>query len=345
MATIYQTLINNQGEENTEKYDSVGELTYHLGPKMELTRKLSCFSSVKRGEAGERPPIPAPTFVVWIADSSGSMEGLWKPLVDGYDEFIKEQQKECQPGSIAGVRLTTIVFDETISIIGEVGTPIHEVTENPLEKHLPCKCTALNDAIGYGIEILQKLEDMNKIKYPTAKYQLIAFTDGYDNSSKKWSSNKLRTEIKEHEKRGWVFTYLGANQDAGEMGEILGFNRDFCGTVDSTPEAMGNMCRLTSRQVSNCSVGIQRGFTQEERDQLSAPVIVDLTEDDSEEETMLMPPSPMMMQRQYIQRKMGQRFGPPIAISRKSARRYGGGCGGGGGGGRRRTRSGKKSDS
>ena len=337
MATMYQTLTSS-GDSTTEKYDSVGELAYHPGPAKELTRKLSCLSSVKRGESGERPAIPAPTFVIWIADSSGSMEGLWTPLVHGYDKFIKEQQKECQPDTSTGVRLTTIVFDETITIIGEVGTPIHEVTENPLEKHGPCKCTALNDAIGYGIEILQKLEDMNKIKYPTAKYQLITFTDGYDNSSKKWSSSKLRTEIKEHEKRGWVFTYLGANQDAGEMGEILGFNRDFCGTVDSTPEAMGQMCRLTSRQVSNCSAGIQRGFTQEERDQLSAPVIVDLTEDDSEEETMLMPPSLMMMERQYIQRKMGQRFGPPIAISRQYAGRYGGGCGGGGGG-RRRNRS------
>ena len=56
--------------------------------------------------------------------------------------------------------------------------------------------------------------------------------------------------------------YSGANQDAIRRGTKMGFSSQRCATVEASPMGMQTMCRLTSRQISNGSVG----FTQEEQE-------------------------------------------------------------------------------
>ena len=47
-------------------------------------------------------------------------------------------------------------------------------------------------------------------------------TDGYENASRTWSGQQIKSLVQELRQMGWTFTYIGADQDvekvAGEIG-------------------------------------------------------------------------------------------------------------------------------
>jgi Mg-chelatase subunit ChlD len=150
------------------------------------------------------------TEIVFILDSSGSMNSLKSDAIGGFNTFLEDQQ------SVKGDANLTLVLFSTWSRNIYTSKDIREVEPLTDSIYKPSGGTALLDAIGDSIQaLLDKEENPDQV--------IVAImTDGEENSSKKYSKAEVSRMVKLLEKFGkFTFLFLGANQDAfTEAGDI-----------------------------------------------------------------------------------------------------------------------------
>ena len=56
----------------------------------------------------------------------------------------------------------------------------------------------------------------------------IITTDGYENASRKYSSDEVKKMVSQQKEEGWEFIFLGANIDAVETAKQYGISEDRC---------------------------------------------------------------------------------------------------------------------
>ena len=158
------------------------------------------------------------TDVTMLLDRSGSMQAIKTDIEGGFDAFIAEQR--AQPG-VCTVSLAQ--FDDQYEHVYS-GLDLADVPPLDLK---PRGSTALLDAIGRVVrETAERLDKLPEPKRPAAVIIGIV-TDGYENASKEMTYPAVKAVIEAYEKgRGWVFTYMGANQDAIEVGATIGVRAD-----------------------------------------------------------------------------------------------------------------------
>ena len=169
-----------------------------------------------------------------ILDESGSMCGLEKMSVDGVNETIQ---------TIKGAAADHPEQEQMFSFItfsgrgGRMPLRVHvmlseisQVNEITMGDYNPRGNTPLWDTMGIALNTLEKEVGENSIALVTV------ITDGYENASREYSGKQIQEMIKRLDEKGWVFTYIGANQDAmleaGKLGirNSLNFDADEEGT-------------------------------------------------------------------------------------------------------------------
>jgi hypothetical protein len=155
---------------------------------------------------------PNSTLIAVVLDRSGSMGGLAKEVIGGFDTFVVEQKKV--PGDC---KITLTQFDT------EYETPwsLRDINDVPSigTFYVPRGMTALNDAVAKTIqEVGAELGRRPEHERP-ATVIFVIITDGQENSSKEFKGAEGKAQVKkmiEHQtsKYGWKFTYIGANVDA-----------------------------------------------------------------------------------------------------------------------------------
>lgn len=53
---------------------------------------------------------------------------------------------------------------------------------------------------------------------------MIIITDGYENASKEWNHSSVVELIESLKKKGWIFTFMGANIDVEQTSRSLGID-------------------------------------------------------------------------------------------------------------------------
>ena len=147
--------------------------------------------------------------LVYILDRSGSMSGMGGAAVEAFNQFVEEQQK------VEGEAvLTQVLFDTTFDRPIDARR-IEQVGPMEAADFRPGGCTALLDAIGSSIKATRKrIKEMPQEQQP-ATVVFAIFTDGLENSSQKYTWEKVAKKIKKRtEKDDWQFLFLAANQDA-----------------------------------------------------------------------------------------------------------------------------------
>lgn len=142
--------------------------------------------------------------VVFIIDKSGSMLGTEDDTIGGYNKYINDLKSK-------NARITTVLFNDKHEMI----TKRQEVSKVPLltrKKYFVGGWTALLDAIGSTIKYIDRQK--------TEKVMFIITTDGYENSSRKFSKSKIKKMIKSH--GNWEFIYIGADIDSYVEGMSIG---------------------------------------------------------------------------------------------------------------------------
>jgi len=176
------------------------------------------------------------TDITILIDRSGSMGLIKDDMVDGLNNFIKEQKQ------IEGkCNITVAQFDHEFEYIVE-NTDIENVNKLSIE---PRGSTALLDAIGKLINGTRIRVDKNKPNYVV----IMIVTDGYENASREYTKQTILELIKQEEKRGWNFLYLGANQDAIATGMSYGFSAVNSAGYDASSIGTCSMWTNTSQNI------------------------------------------------------------------------------------------------
>lgn len=153
-----------------------------------------------------------------ILDASGSMQTIYNQALTGVNETlatIRLAQKE-HPELLQHVTLASFSAGEHFLNRIYSALPIAEA-RNITERDYPLLgATALYDAMGTCISELQQMVEHDD------RVLVTIITDGYENSSRTWSGQQIKSLVQELRQMGWTFTYIGADQDvervAGEIG-------------------------------------------------------------------------------------------------------------------------------
>lgn len=161
------------------------------------------------------------TEIVFILDRSGSMSGLEKDTIGGFNSLIEKQKKE--DGLCV---VSTVLFDYESDVIHD-RVDIKKV--NPLtdREYYARGSTALLDAIGGAIHHIGNVHKYAREEDRPEKTLFIITTDGMENASRRYNYQKVKQMVeRQKEKYGWEFMFLGANIDAMETAESFGIDRD-----------------------------------------------------------------------------------------------------------------------
>lgn len=161
------------------------------------------------------------TELVFILDRSGSMAGLESDTIGGFNAMIEKQRK--QDGECY---VSTVLFDNEIKVLHD-RVKLSEIKPMTEEEYTVGGSTALIDAIGGAIHHIGNVHKYARPEDVPAHTMFIITTDGMENASRRYSSDKVKKMI-EHEKSkyGWEFLFIGANIDAVETAARFGIGRD-----------------------------------------------------------------------------------------------------------------------
>ena len=161
------------------------------------------------------------TELVFILDRSGSMSGLEKDTIGGFNAMIEKQKKE--PGE---AYVSTILFDNVSEVLHD-RVKLPEVPKMTDRDYTVRGCTALIDAIGGAIHHIANIHKYARPEDVPEKTLFVITTDGMENASRRYTSEQVKKMIeKEKSKYGWEFLFIGANIDAVETGARYGIGRD-----------------------------------------------------------------------------------------------------------------------
>lgn len=201
---------------------------------------------------------PHLTHLYFLLDRSGSMQSIETDTEGGFDAFIAEQR--ATPGEC---RVTLAQFDDEYEEVYR-DLPVAEVP--PLQLH-PRGTTALLDSIGRLIgDAGVRLAGLPEHERPGTVIVGI-MTDGQENASREMSHSQIKTLIeRQTNDYNWRFLYMGADQDAIEVGASIGVSADHSMTY--TRGRVGAMMRMTSANISRTRAAAARGADREELDAL-----------------------------------------------------------------------------
>lgn len=124
-------------------------------------------------------------------------------------------QSKALPGSC---KATVISFDDHIQVLYD-GVEIQNIPDAEVSMFKPRGLTALYDAIGIGISMLEK--QIQALVEPPSRIMIMILTDGLENSSSSFSKSTIANSIKRLQAKKWAFVFVGANQDAIMTGKTL----------------------------------------------------------------------------------------------------------------------------
>ena len=182
------------------------------------------------------------TELVFVLDRSGSMAGLEKDTIGGFNAMIEKQKKqegECYVSTVLFSGMPKLLHDRVKL------NDIKPMTDN---EYTVYGSTALLDAIGYAIEHIGNIHKYARREDVPEHTIFIITTDGMENASRRYTSDEIKRMIeRQKEKHGWEFLFIGANIDAVETASRYGIDKDRAVNYN----ADGEGTRILYRSVSS----------------------------------------------------------------------------------------------
>ena len=161
------------------------------------------------------------TEIVFILDRSGSMAGLEKDTIGGFNAMIEKQRKE--PGE---AYISTVLFDNTSTVIHD-RVSLSKVPVLTEQDYYVRGCTALLDAVGSAIHHIGNVHKYAREEDRPERTLFVITTDGMENASRRYTYDKVRAMIQnQKDTYGWEFLFLGANIDAAREAARFGITPD-----------------------------------------------------------------------------------------------------------------------
>lgn len=161
------------------------------------------------------------TEIVFILDRSGSMAGLEKDTIGGYNSMLERQKKEEGEAIIS-----TVLFDDKSEVLHDRKN-LYNVRSITERDYYVRGCTALLDAVGGAIHHIGNVHKYMPANQRPEKTMFIITTDGMENASREYTYSKVKKMVEEKKKKyHWEFVFLGANIDAVEVAGRFGVSKN-----------------------------------------------------------------------------------------------------------------------
>ena len=161
------------------------------------------------------------TEIVFILDRSGSMSGLERDTIGGFNSMI-EQQKKAEGEAL----ISTVLFDNVSEVLHD-RVNVKDIRPMTDRDYMVRGCTALLDAIGGAIHHIGNVHKYARPEDVPEHTMFVITTDGMENASRRYNSEKVKQMIERQKaKYGWEFLFLGANIDAVETASQFGIGAD-----------------------------------------------------------------------------------------------------------------------
>ena len=192
------------------------------------------------------------------------MESIKDDTIGGFNTFLGEQQK--LPGKAT---MTLVQFDslEPYEVIHSF-KPVKEMPALDSSTYEPRASTPLLDAIGRGVNDLEKrLGDMKKKDRP-GKVVMVIITDGRENASREFQKPQIEKMIKKKEKDDWQFVFLSSDLGAINDAEHYGFSKNRTMAFDKNSKGTSSMYSSVSNRISDYRSGKKKvlAFEASDRD-------------------------------------------------------------------------------
>ena len=187
------------------------------------------------------------TELVFILDRSGSMGGLEKDTIGGFNAMIRKQKAEAGEAYVS-----TVLFDNVSEVIHD-RVSLDKIPELTQDTYYVRGCTALLDAVGSAIHHIGNVHKYAREEDRPEKTVFVITTDGMENASREYSYERVRKMIeRQKEKYGWEFLFLGANIDATREAARFGIGEDRAATYHADRQGTAIIYEAMSDAV--CSV-------------------------------------------------------------------------------------------
>ena len=158
--------------------------------------------------------------VVFVLDRSGSMSGSEADTIGGFNSYLKKNKSK-------NYLVTTVLFDDQYELLYE-RKKISEVEELDDETYFTRGCTALLDAVGKSIKLMEVLAK--------GKVMFVITTDGYENASREFKKEQIKEMITGH--KDWEFMYIGADIDSYSEARSIGISASHTANYRKTKDGI-----------------------------------------------------------------------------------------------------------
>lgn len=153
-----------------------------------------------------------------ILDASGSMYSIRNEAIAGVVETVQTIRTAQTDNHEQEQMLTLVVFNSNQTYTVYDRMPISRVPDFNKNDYKPTSGTPLYDAMGDSIT--------NLCRYINEEDNVLVtiITDGYENASVEWNHQRIFQLVEDLKKKNWLFTYIGANQDALAVARDMGID-------------------------------------------------------------------------------------------------------------------------
>jgi len=179
----------------------------------------------------DRPAQTRSCEIMFLLDSSGSMDDFASEAVEQFNAFLTEQRRHAQPDALMSLSL----FDADLQVVTE-GQPVvtfRRLSESEFE---PDGDTALVDALGKTIA--SGMTRQAQTGRPT-RTLVVLLTDGHENASRVYAIPTVRAMVERARARfGWEFLVIGLGVDAHRIARDLGILPHLALSVARGPDSL-----------------------------------------------------------------------------------------------------------
>lgn len=209
---------------------------------------------------------PYYTAIALVVDRSGSMYQVAEDTKGSVENLLETQKKVEGKAS-----LTLAQFDHQYEVI-------HDFTDLKLvdvkaftNQYQPRGDTALVDAIGRTIITMsERIEKMETSEKPT-KVIVAIVTDGFENASHEFTTEKVKKLVEEKQAQGWNFIFLGADLNAIQTAQSYGFSSK--GSAYFKNSNISKAMEVICNQISNTRKGEPAEISEKERSELFSQIL------------------------------------------------------------------------
>lgn len=199
-----------------------------------------------------------------ILDRSGSMRGKIQDVIGGLKSNIEELKKNKEEEE--DIFLSIKLFDDSQDII-LASKNIEAIDDQKidvlLEGYKPRGQTALRDALGDSLNYFMNHCQMNDTK--NSKTMIYVMTDGLENASRCYTSEKLQEMIEKAKMNDITVYYIGSNQDSIFQAKQIGIDAGHAMNYNENDESNRGVFRSLAAVAQRSRSGNDDSFTMLER--------------------------------------------------------------------------------